>query len=81
MIIFSTGKKEKKRSEVCRDLLSKEWALGDVSVLASQITNLAGGGIRRIAGWHLATDVRVQMGFGSSAVAVSRHWLVVNVIY
>jgi hypothetical protein len=60
-------------------LLSGERALGDVTVLAAQVTNLAGLGLGRIARRSLATQVRVEVSAGTSAVAVGRNWLGVNV--
>jgi len=50
-------------------------------VLARQVTNLASFGLSRVARWDLATNERVEMSFGPSAVAVSWDWLVVDVVH
>ena len=78
--------------------LAETALLGDVSVLAAQVTDLAGSRGGRVARRHLAADERVcdlrsvryahratktertKMREGSSAVAVSWHGLVVNVV-
>jgi hypothetical protein len=62
------------------NVLGRERALGDVSVLATQVTCLAGLGLARVAGRSLAAEVRVQVSAGSSAVAISRDWLGVDVL-
>jgi hypothetical protein len=61
------------------NVLGRERALGNVSVLAAQITSLASLRLARIAEGSLAAEVRVQVSAGSGAVAISRDWLGVDV--
>lgn len=51
-----------------------------LGVLAGEITDFAGFWLFGIAGSGLSTLVRIQMGLGSSAVAISWDGLVVNVV-
>ena len=64
-----------------RDLRSVEYVDGDVAVLACQITNLAGFWLSGIARWDFATNEGIEMAKRSSAVAISRDWLVMDVVH
>jgi hypothetical protein len=61
------------------DVLCRELPLGDVSVLAAQVTGLAGLGLAGIAERDLATLVRVKVSSSTSAVAISGDGLSVDV--
>lgn len=52
----------------------------DVAVLAAQVTDLAGFGLAGVAGRGFTALVRVKMSTSTSAVAVGRHRLLVNVV-
>jgi len=54
---------------------------GDVAVLAGQIADLALFRCGRIAWWALASLGGVEVGQGSGAIAVGRHWGVVDVVH
>lgn len=64
-----------------RDLRSVEYVDSDVAVLACQITNLAGFWLSGIARWDFATNEGVEMAKRGSAVAISRNWLVMDVVH
>ena len=49
-------------------------------MLARKVTDLAICRILLVAWGCLAANVRIKMGLGAGAVAISRHGLVVNVI-
>lgn len=68
-------------SRVQVGVLSRESGLSSVSVLAAQVTSLAGLRLGGIAGRSLAAHVRVQMSAGTSAVAVRRNRLSVEVVH
>ena len=62
------------------DLPGGEWVRGDLAILASEITNLAGLWLGGVARRHLSTLSGVKMAEGVVAVQVSTHWLVVDVV-
>ena len=62
-------------------VLSCEWAHGDVAVLASEVSNLAGFWLRIVTWRYLAADVRIKMSLCGGAVTVGRDWLVVNMVH
>ena len=64
-----------------QDLLSREWAYGDIAVLASKISDLAGLWLGVVARRDLATDVRIEMTQSGSAIAVCWDWLVVDMVH
>lgn len=68
-------------TQVMDGLRSCEWAGSDVAVFASQVANLASFRLGWVARWDLATNVWIKMSGGSSAVAVSGDWLVVDMVH
>lgn len=56
-------------------------AIRDLAILAAQVTNLARAGLAAIANGNLATLVGVKVGASARAVAVSRNWLLVDVVH
>lgn len=50
-------------------------------MLARQIAGLASLGMNRVAGRHLATDIRILMGQRGGTVAIGRDGLIVDVIH
>ena len=49
-------------------------------MLAGQIANLTRGRVDGVARGYLSANIGVEMGLGARAVAVSGHWLVVDVV-
>ena len=62
-------------------LLSCKWAHGDVTVLAGEISDLAGLWLGVVTRRDLATNVRIKMGLCSGAVTVGRDWLVMDMVH
>jgi hypothetical protein len=63
------------------NLRGREALVGRLAVLAREIADLTGSGSRSIAGRSLAAHERIQMGASSSAVAVSRDGVVMDVVH
>lgn len=63
------------------NLRGLEGTRGDVAVLAGQIADLALFRCGRVARWALASLGGVEMSQSSGAVAVGRHWGVVDVVH
>lgn len=71
--------RQSSRVQVC--VLGGKLLGAEVSVLAAQVTSLAGLGGARVARHGLAVVVRVQVSTSGSAVAVGRDRLSMNVVH
>ena len=54
---------------------------GDIAVFTAQIASLAGSWVCRIARWHLAANIGIQVRQSCSAVAIRRDWLIVDMVH
>ena len=63
------------------DLRSIERRPSRITVLSRQIARLASLGMSVVAGRLLATDIRIQVGFGGGTVAICRDGLIMDVIH
>ena len=80
-IFFISVLVEDESPGVQEDLLSCEWAYGDVAVLAGEISNLAGLWLGVVARGDLATDIRIKMTQSFGTVTIGWDWLVVDMVH
>ena len=64
-----------------RHLRLRATGLSKVGVLAGEITNLACLGLGWVTDRNFAALVRIQVSAGTSTVAISGHWLLMDVVH